>query len=39
MLAVGAIGLTVAYGMARLLTVGFAQLRDVGIRGRWGSGR
>ncbi len=29
MLAVGAIGLTVAYGMARLMTVGFQQLRDV----------
>lgn len=29
MLAVGAVGLTVAYGMARLLTVGFQQLRDV----------
>ncbi len=28
MLAVGAIGLTVAYGMARLLNVGFQQLRD-----------
>ena len=28
MLALGAIGLTVAYGMARLLTVGFQQLRD-----------
>ena len=28
LLAVGAIGLTVAYGMARLLTVGFQQLRD-----------
>ena len=27
-LALGAIGLTVAYGMARLLTVGFQQLRD-----------
>ncbi|WP_281983062.1 ABCB family ABC transporter ATP-binding protein/permease [Thalassorhabdomicrobium marinisediminis] len=29
MLAVGAIGLTVAYGAARLLNVGFQQLRDV----------
>ncbi|MBM9594331.1 ABCB family ABC transporter ATP-binding protein/permease [Roseitranquillus sediminis] len=29
MLAVGAIGLTVAYGVARLLNVGFQQLRDV----------
>ncbi|WP_135506375.1 ABCB family ABC transporter ATP-binding protein/permease [Roseovarius aestuariivivens] len=29
MLALGAIGLTVAYGMARLLNVGFQQLRDV----------
>ncbi len=29
MLAVGAVGLTVAYGMARLMTVGFQQLRDV----------
>ncbi|NNE53930.1 MAG: ABC transporter ATP-binding protein/permease [Sulfitobacter sp.] len=28
MLALGAIGLTVAYGMARLMTVGFQQLRD-----------
>ncbi len=28
LVAVGAVGLTVAYGMARLLTVGFAQLRD-----------
>jgi ATP-binding cassette, subfamily B, heavy metal transporter len=28
MLALGAIGLTVAYGMARLMGVGFAQLRD-----------
>ncbi|WP_212525834.1 ABC transporter ATP-binding protein/permease [Actibacterium sp. MT2.3-13A] len=27
-LAAGAIGLTVAYGMARLMTVGFQQLRD-----------
>jgi len=27
-LALGAIGLTVAYGMARLLTVGFGELRD-----------
>ncbi|MDJ0629218.1 MAG: ABC transporter ATP-binding protein/permease [Rhodobacter sp.] len=29
MLAIGAVGLTVAYGMARLMTVGFQQLRDV----------
>jgi ATP-binding cassette subfamily B protein len=29
MLALGAISLTVAYGMARLMTVGFQQLRDV----------
>lgn len=29
MLAVGAVGLTVAYGMARLMSVGFQQLRDV----------
>ncbi|MEL7011857.1 MAG: ABC transporter transmembrane domain-containing protein, partial [Pseudomonadota bacterium] len=29
MLAIGAIGLTVAYGMARLLNVSFQQLRDV----------
>jgi len=28
MLAAGAVGLTVAYGMARLLNVGFQQLRD-----------
>jgi ATP-binding cassette subfamily B protein len=28
MLALGAIGLTIAYGMARLMTVGFQQLRD-----------
>jgi ATP-binding cassette, subfamily B, heavy metal transporter len=28
-LGVGAIGITVAYGMARLMTVGFQQLRDV----------
>ncbi|SDX45663.1 ABCB family ABC transporter ATP-binding protein/permease [Roseicitreum antarcticum] len=28
-LAVGAVGLTVAYGMARLMSVGFQQLRDV----------
>ncbi len=27
-LALGAIGLTVAYGMARLMTIGFQQLRD-----------
>ena len=29
MLAFGAVGLTVAYGMARLMNVGFQQLRDV----------
>jgi ATP-binding cassette subfamily B protein len=29
LLALGAVGLTVAYGMARLLNVGFQQLRDV----------
>ena len=29
MLAMGAIGLTVAYGFARLMSVGFQQLRDV----------
>ncbi|MBU2993760.1 ABC transporter ATP-binding protein/permease [Octadecabacter sp. 1_MG-2023] len=29
MLAFGAVGLTVAYGFARLMTVGFNQLRDV----------
>ena len=29
MLAFGAVGLTIAYGMARLLNVGFQQLRDV----------
>ena len=29
MLAIGAIGLTVAYGVARLMTVGLQQLRDV----------
>ena len=29
MLAVGAVGLTVAYGVARAASVGFAQLRDV----------
>jgi ABC-type transport system involved in Fe-S cluster assembly fused permease/ATPase subunit len=29
MLAAGAVGLTVAYGMARLMNVGFQQLRDV----------
>ena len=29
MLAVGAVGLTVAYGLARLMNVGFQQLRDV----------
>ncbi|QPM89982.1 ABCB family ABC transporter ATP-binding protein/permease [Pseudooceanicola algae] len=29
MLSIGAIGLTVAYGMARLMSVGFQQLRDV----------
>ncbi|WP_298842685.1 ABC transporter ATP-binding protein/permease [uncultured Roseobacter sp.] len=28
MLALGAVGLTIAYGMARLMTVGFQQLRD-----------
>ena len=28
MLAIGAVGLTVAYGMARLMSVGFAQARD-----------
>jgi len=28
-LALGAVGLTIAYGMARLMTVGFQQLRDV----------
>ncbi|WP_132950748.1 ABCB family ABC transporter ATP-binding protein/permease [Rhodovulum bhavnagarense] len=28
MMAVGAVGLTVAYGMARLMNVGFQQLRD-----------
>lgn len=28
MLGMGAIGLTVAYGMARLMTIGFQQLRD-----------
>jgi ATP-binding cassette subfamily B protein len=28
-LGAGAVGLTVAYGMARLMSVGFAQLRDV----------
>ncbi|WP_379561353.1 ABCB family ABC transporter ATP-binding protein/permease [Psychromarinibacter halotolerans] len=28
-LAIGAVGLTVAYGMARLMNVGFQQLRDV----------
>ncbi|MDW3222465.1 MAG: ABC transporter ATP-binding protein/permease [Paracoccaceae bacterium] len=28
MLALGAIGLTIAYGVARLMTVGFQQLRD-----------
>jgi len=28
MLALGAIGVTIAYGMARLMTVGFQQLRD-----------
>ena len=32
MLAVGAIGLTVAYGFARLMNVGFQQLRDVFLR-------
>ena len=29
MLAIGAVGLTVAYGFARLMNVGFQQLRDV----------
>ena len=29
MLAIGAVGLTVAYGMARLMNTGFQQLRDV----------
>ncbi|MEO0774160.1 MAG: ABC transporter ATP-binding protein/permease [Pseudomonadota bacterium] len=29
MLALGAVGLTIAYGMARLLNIGFQQLRDV----------
>ena len=29
MLALGAVGLTVAYGITRLMTVGFQQLRDV----------
>ncbi|MEL7115864.1 MAG: ABC transporter ATP-binding protein/permease [Pseudomonadota bacterium] len=29
LLAVGAVGLTIAYGMARLMTVGFQQLRDI----------
>ncbi len=29
LLALGAVGLTIAYGMARLMTVGFQQLRDV----------
>lgn len=29
MLAMGAIGLTIAYGVARLMTTGFQQLRDV----------
>ena len=28
-LALGAVGLTIAYGMARLLNIGFQQLRDV----------
>lgn len=28
MLGIGAVGLTIAYGMARLLTVGFQELRD-----------
>ena len=28
-LSIGAVGITVAYGMARLLTIGFQQLRDV----------
>ncbi len=29
LMAVGAVGLTIAYGVARLMTVGFQQLRDV----------
>jgi len=29
MMALGAVGLTIAYGMARAMTVGFQQLRDV----------
>jgi ABC-type transport system involved in Fe-S cluster assembly fused permease/ATPase subunit len=29
LLVIGAVGLTVAYGLARLMSVGFAQLRDV----------
>ena len=29
MLAIGAVGLTVAYGVARLMTIGLQQLRDV----------
>ncbi|RYG89817.1 ABC transporter ATP-binding protein/permease [Loktanella sp. IMCC34160] len=29
MLAIGAVGLTIAYGLARLMSVGFQQLRDV----------
>ena len=29
LLAIGAVGLTVAYGLARLMTIGFQQLRDV----------
>jgi len=29
LMALGAVGLTVAYGMARLMTVGFQELRDV----------
>ncbi|MDF0602501.1 ABC transporter ATP-binding protein/permease [Psychromarinibacter sp. C21-152] len=29
MLAIGAVGLTIGYGMARLMNVGFQQLRDV----------
>ena len=29
MMGLGAVGLTIAYGMARLMTVGFQQLRDV----------
>lgn len=29
MLGIGAVGLTIAYGMAKLMTVGFQQLRDV----------